>query len=49
MTTHIAEASPHIEIPLIVTRARIVGFLFLSLIPLQIFGANYVPSRLVDH
>ena len=47
MTTHTAETPPLIEIPLIVTRARVVGFLFLSLIPLQIFGANYVPSRLV--
>lgn len=47
MTTHPPETLPRRELPFIVTRARVVGFLFLCPIPLQIFGANYVPSRLV--
>jgi hypothetical protein len=47
MTTHTAETLPRIKIPFIVTRARVVAFLFLCLIPIQTFGASYVPSRLV--
>ncbi|HLV97545.1 MAG TPA: DUF4386 domain-containing protein [Ktedonobacterales bacterium] len=47
MTTHIAEPSPRIEIPLIVTRARVVGFLLLLPIPLDLFGSLYVPSKLI--
>jgi len=47
MATRTAETSPHIEVPLIVTRAKVVGFLFLLPIPLWLFGSSYVPSRLV--
>lgn len=47
MITHIAEPSPRIEIPLIVTRARVVGFLLLLPIPLDLFGSLYVPSKLI--
>ncbi len=47
MATYTAETSPRIAIPLIVTRARVIGFLFLLPIPLWIFGSSYVPSRLV--
>lgn len=47
MTTYTAETPPHIEIPFMVTRARVVGFLFLLPIPLWIFGSSYVPSCLV--
>ncbi len=33
--------------PLIVSRARLVAFLYLMLIPINLFGANYVPARLI--
>jgi hypothetical protein len=47
MTTRTAETAPRIEIPLAVTHARVVAFLFLSLIPLAVFGMVYVPSVLI--
>jgi hypothetical protein len=47
MITHILEPSPRIEMPLIVTHARIVGFLLLLTIPLAFFGSQYVPSKLI--
>src|SRR5262249_11664336 len=40
MTTHIIETSP-------VNRARVAGVLYLSLLPLGIFGTLYIPGRLV--
>ena len=47
MTTHAIETLPRAETPFIVTHARVVGFLILCLIPLQIFGLSLVPSRLI--
>ena len=47
MTTRTAETSPLIEIPLIVTRARVTAFLLLILAPLAVFGMVYVPSMLI--
>lgn len=42
MTTRTVETSP-----LIVKRARVAGFLYLSLLPFDIFGSLYVPSILI--
>jgi hypothetical protein len=47
MITRTAETSPSIEIPLIVTRARVAAFLLLVLAPLSVFGMIYVPSMLI--
>ena len=47
MITRTAETSPSIEIPLIVTRARVAAFLLLVLAPLSVFGMIYVPSILI--
>lgn len=42
MTTHTAETLPRIKIPFIVTRARVVAFLFLCLIPHASGGVKQV-------
>jgi hypothetical protein len=47
MTTRTAETAPRIEIPLIVTRARVAAFLVLILGSLAVFGMVYVPSMLI--
>ena len=40
MTERTAEASP-------LRRARVAGFLYLSLLPFDVFGSLYVPSKLI--
>lgn len=40
MTTHTTETSPQVY-------AKLAGFLYLLVVPLGIFGALYVPSRLI--
>jgi hypothetical protein len=47
MATRTVETSPHIEIPLSVTHARVAAFLLLILSPLAVFGMIYVPSMLI--
>jgi hypothetical protein len=42
LTTHTAEIPPFI-----VTRTRVVAFLFIILIPVSVFGMIYVPSALI--
>lgn len=47
MTTLTAQTTQRVELPFIVTHARVVGFLLLLPIPLNLFGSQYVSSKLI--